>query len=182
MTGGPQGYAAAGRSGQASSVLTAGSAAARGTPSRAQEWARLRNEWAEEARMPAKHEACLLGKGCPGGEQARGKPRTARPRGSQSRVLLKGLVSKSSLVNLSDPGSLAGVGCTSLRRDGFQREGIWEDRQLGISSLLRTFPEFLPVDGGLLVPCSLPGRPVVKLTAHARGYSRSSFSQQFPLA
>ena len=90
-TGGPQGYAAAGRSGQASSVLTAGSAAARGTPSRAPEWAHLRNEWSEETRMLTKLEACLLGRGARAESRRVGEPeRTARPRGSQSRVLRKG--------------------------------------------------------------------------------------------
>ena len=90
-TGGPQGYAAAGRSGQASSVLTAGSAAARGTPSRAPEWAHLRNEWSEETHMLTKLEACLLGRGARAESRRVGEPkRTARPRGSQSRVLRKG--------------------------------------------------------------------------------------------
>lgn len=63
LTGGPQGYAAARRSGQASSALTAGSAAGRGTPSRAPEWAHLRNELSEETHMLTKQETCLLGRG-----------------------------------------------------------------------------------------------------------------------
>lgn len=81
--------------------------------------------------MPAKHEACLLGRGARGESRRVGEPeRTARPRGSQSRVLLKGLVSKSSLVNLSDPGSLLGWGALhSGEMDSSEKESGKTDGQ-----------------------------------------------------
>ena len=45
-------------------------------------------------------------------------------------------------------------------QDGCNTEGCWEVVELVVSpfDLSRT----LPVGGGLLVPCSLPGRPVIK--------------------
>ena len=49
---------------------------------------------------------------------------------------------------------------TLFNQDGCQREGFWEvvRQVVSPSDLSRTFL----VDGGLLVPCSLPGPPVVK--------------------
>ena len=45
-------------------------------------------------------------------------------------------------------------------QDGCQREGFWEVVGHGVS--LSDFSRTLPVDGSLLVPCSLPGPPVIK--------------------
>ena len=51
-------------------------------------------------------------------------------------------------------------GAALFSQDGCQREGFWEVSGQVVSpfNLSRT----LPVGGGLLVPCSLPGPPVVK--------------------
>ena len=64
--------------------------------------------------------------------------------------MVMGLVSGLSLANHSDLFS----------QDGCQREGFWEVVGQVVSpfDLSRTFL----VGGGLLVPCSLPGPPVVK--------------------
>ena len=54
------------------------------------------------------------------------------------------------------------VAHTSLSQDGFQRGGFWEvGRTYGLVSAFDLF-RILPVGGGLLVPCSLPGPPVIK--------------------
>ena len=47
-----------------------------------------------------------------------------------------------------------------LSQDGCQRGGFWEvvGHVVSLFDLSRT----LPVGGGLIVPCSLPGPPVVK--------------------
>ena len=52
----------------------------------------------------------------------------------------------------------------SLGQDGCQREGFWEVVGHVVSpfDLSRT----LLVGGGLLVPCSLPGPPVIKQLMH----------------
>ena len=70
-----------------------------------------------------------------------------------------GFVSGLSLVNRSDSESFLVVH-TLFSQDGCQREGFWEVVGYVVSplDLFRT----LPVGGGLLVPCSLPGPPVVK--------------------
>ena len=70
-----------------------------------------------------------------------------------------GFVSGLSLVNRSDSESFLVVH-TLFSQDGCQREGFWEVVGYMVSplDLFRT----LPVGGGLLVPCSLPGPPVVK--------------------
>ena len=51
-------------------------------------------------------------------------------------------------------------GAASFRQDGRQREGFWEvvGHAVSLFDLSRT----LLVRGGLLVPCSLAGPPVVK--------------------
>ena len=49
-----------------------------------------------------------------------------------------------------------------LSQDGFQRGGFWEvGRTYGLASPF-DLSRILPVGGGLLVPCSLPGPPVIK--------------------
>ena len=70
-----------------------------------------------------------------------------------------GLVSRLSLAEHSDSESFLVVHALSSQ-DGCQREGFWEVVAHVVSpfDLSRT----LPVGGGLLVPCSLPGPPVVK--------------------
>ena len=65
-----------------------------------------------------------------------------------------GLVSGLSLANHSDSGSSL-VMHASLSQDGCQRGGFWEVEGYDLS-------QTLPVGGGLLVPRSLPGLPVVK--------------------
>ena len=70
-----------------------------------------------------------------------------------------GLVSGLSLASHSDSGSFL-VAYASLSQDGCQREGFWEALGHMVSpvDLSRT----LLVGGGLLVPFSLPGLPVIK--------------------
>ena len=72
---------------------------------------------------------------------------------------MMGLVSTLSLANHSDSESFLVVH-TLFSQDGCQREGFWEVVRQVVSpfDLSRT----LLVGGGLLVPCSLPGLPVVK--------------------
>ena len=66
--------------------------------------------------------------------------------------MVMGLVSRLSLAFYSDWESSLVVH-TLFSQDGCQREGFWE-----VVDLSRT----LPVGGGLLLLCSLPGPPVVK--------------------
>ena len=75
-----------------------------------------------------------------------------------SGFMVMGLVSRLSLANHSDSKSFLVVH-TLFSQDGCQR-GFWEVVGHVVSpfDLSRT----LPVGGGLLVPCSLPGPPVVK--------------------
>ena len=70
-----------------------------------------------------------------------------------------GLVSRWSLANHSNSESFL-VAHASLSQDGCQREGFWEVDRHAVSpfNLSRT----LAVGGGLLVPYSLPGSPVIK--------------------
>ena len=73
--------------------------------------------------------------------------------------MVMGLVSGLSLANYSDSESFLVVRAL-FSQDGCQREGFWEVVRQVVSpfDLSRT----LLVDGGLLVPCSLRGPPVVK--------------------
>ena len=73
--------------------------------------------------------------------------------------MVMGLVSRLSLANYSDSESFLVVRAL-FSQDGCQREGFWEVVRQVVSpfDLSRT----LLVDGGLLVPCSLRGPPVVK--------------------
>ena len=73
--------------------------------------------------------------------------------------MVMGLVSRLSLANHSDSESFL-VAPAMSSQDGCQREGFWEVVGHVVSpfDLSRT----LPVGGGLLVPCSLLGPPVVK--------------------
>ena len=74
-----------------------------------------------------------------------------------------GLVSRLSLANHSDSESFLVVHAL-FSRDECQREGFWEVVRHVVSpfDLSRT----LLVGGGLLVPCSLPGPPVMKRLMH----------------
>ena len=76
-----------------------------------------------------------------------------------SGFMVMGLVSGWSLANHSNSESFL-VAHVLLSQDGCQREGFWEVVGQVVSpfDLSRT----LLVGGGLLVPCSLPGPPVVK--------------------
>ena len=85
--------------------------------------------------------------------------RRALPRGSWLAVsgfMVMGLVSRLSLANHSDSESFLVVH-TLFSQDGCQREGFWE---VVVSPL--DLSRTLPVGGGLLGPCSLPGPPVIK--------------------
>ena len=68
------------------------------------------------------------------------------------------LVSRLSLANYSDSGSFL-VAHALLSQDGCQGEGFLE----GVGHVASPFDlsQILPV-GGSLVPCSLPGPPVIK--------------------
>ena len=70
-----------------------------------------------------------------------------------------GLVSGLSLADHSESESFLVVHAL-FSQDECQREGFWEEVGQVVSpfDLSRT----LPVGGGFLVPCSLPGPPVVK--------------------
>jgi len=72
--------------------------------------------------------------------------------------MVMGLVSGLSLANHSDSESFLVVQAL-LSQDGCQR-GFWEVVGPVVSPF--DLSQTLMVDGGLLVPCSLPGPPVVK--------------------
>ena len=76
-----------------------------------------------------------------------------------SGFMVMGLVSGLSLANHSDSESFLVVHAL-FSQDRCQREGFWEVVGHVVSpfDLSRT----LQVGGGLLVPCSLPGLPVIK--------------------
>ena len=73
--------------------------------------------------------------------------------------MVMGLVSGLSLANHSDSESFLVVH-TWFSQDGCQRGGFWEVVRHVVSPFELSQP--LPVGGGLLVPCSLPGPPVIK--------------------
>ena len=64
------------------------------------------------------------------------------------------------MVNHFDWGSFLAVQAL-LSQDGRQRGGFWEVVGHAVSPF--DFSRILPVGGGLLVPCSLLGPPVIKL-------------------
>ena len=76
-----------------------------------------------------------------------------------SGFTVMGLVSGLSLANHSDSESFLVVH-TLFSQDGCQREGFWEVVGHVVSPFYLSWT--LPVGGGLLVPCSLPGPPVLK--------------------
>ena len=77
--------------------------------------------------------------------------------------MVMGLVSRLSLVNRSDSGSFLVVHAL-FSQDGCQKEGFGKV----VGHLVSPFDlsRMLPVGGGLLVPCSLAGPPVVKQLVH----------------
>jgi len=70
-----------------------------------------------------------------------------------------GLASGLSLANNSDSEYFLVVHAL-FSQDECQREGFWEVVGHVVSHF--DLSQTLPVDGGLLVPCSLPGPPVLK--------------------
>ena len=87
------------------------------------------------------------------------EPRTALP---ALAFMVMGLVSGLSLANHSDSESFLVVPC-SAKMDAREKDsGRWSDRWC-----LFDLSQTLLVGGGLLVPCSLPGPPVVKLLGEA---------------
>ena len=70
-----------------------------------------------------------------------------------------GLVSGWALANPSNSESFL-VAHASLSQDGCWREGFWEVEGHAVSPF--DLSQTLPVGGGLLVPYSLSGSPVVK--------------------
>ena len=73
--------------------------------------------------------------------------------------MVMGLVFGLLLVNHSDSESFLVVHAL-FSQDGCQREGFWEGVAHVVSPL--DLSQTLPVGGGLLVLCSLPGPTVVK--------------------
>ena len=76
-----------------------------------------------------------------------------------SGFMVMGLISGLSLANHPDSGSFLVVHALSSQ-DGRQRGGFWEVVGHVVSPF--DLSRALPVGGGLSVPCSLPGPPVVK--------------------
>ena len=105
----------------------------------------------------------LLGKGARAKSSRVREPRTALCVAGVLGFKVMRLVSGLSLANHSDSESFLVVHAL-FSQDGCQREGFWEvvGHVVSPSDLSRT----LPVGGGLLVPCSLPGPPVVKQLMH----------------
>ena len=73
--------------------------------------------------------------------------------------MVMGLVSGWSLANHSNSESFL-VAQASLSQDGCSREGFWEVDGHTVSPF--DLSQALPVGGGLLVPYSLSGSPVIK--------------------
>ena len=103
----------------------------------------------------------FIGKGTPGREQwGKGTQENCSATWLPvSGFMVMGLVPRLSLANHSDSGSFL-VGHALLSQDGCQQEGFWEveGHMVLPFDLYRT----LPIGGGLLVPCSLLGPPVIK--------------------
>ena len=118
----------------------------------------LRNELSKETHVLTKQEI-LLGRGTQWRAEGKEPRRTGLPHGSQSRVLWWW---DSFRVVFSQSFWLESflVAQASLSQDGCQREGFWEVIRHVASPF--DLSQTLPVGGGLLVPCSLPGPPVVK--------------------
>ena len=117
----------------------------------------LGNELSEETHVLTKQET-LLGRGARAENRRVGNPRELLCLVACS-FMMTGLVSGLSLASHPDSGFLL-VAHTLLSQDGFQRGGFWEVVGCVVSPF--DLSQTLPVGGGLLVPCSLPGPPVLK--------------------
>ena len=135
----------------------------RGTPPyrapRAGSCLTLRKELSEETRADKARD--FIGKGDPRGEQ-QGKGTQENCSAAwlaMSGFMVMGLVSRWSLANHSNSESFLVVQA-SLSQSGCQREGFWEVD----GHVVSPFDLFwtLPVGGGLLIPYSLLGSPVIK--------------------
>ena len=105
----------------------------------------------------------FTGKGHPGGEQeGKGTQETCSATWlAVSGFMVMELVSRLSLASHSDSESFL-VAHALLSQDGFQGGGFWVvGRTCGLESPF-DLSQILLVGGGLLVPCSLLGPPVVK--------------------
>ena len=93
------------------------------------------------------------------GRRVREPRRTALSHGSHSGFMVMRLVSGLSLTDYSDSESFL-VMHASLSQDGCQWTGFWEV----VGHMMSPFDlsQTLPGGGGLLVPGSLPGSPVLK--------------------
>ena len=119
----------------------------------------LRNELAKETHVLKKQETSL-GRGSLGGEQeGQGTQENSWATWLAVCSMVMGLVSGLSLANHSDSGSFL-VAYALLSQDRLQQKGFLE----GVRHMASPFvlSRTHPVGGGLLVPCSLPGPPVVK--------------------
>ena len=116
----------------------------------------LRNGLSKETHELTKQQA-LLGRGTWANSNRVSEPRrTVLLHGSESRVLW--ISFWVFLFHYSDSGSFLVVH-TLFSQDECQREGFWEVVRQVVSHFYLS--QTLPVGGGLLVPCSLPG-PVIK--------------------
>ena len=140
--------------------FSSSSSCRKGDPFQAQEWALVSHS---EMSCPRRHmcwESRRLcwerapgwragGSGSPGGQLCHGV--------AVSGFVLVGLVSGLPLADHSDSESFLVVHA-SLSQDG--RRGFWE--VVGHVGSPCDLSRTLPVSGGLLVPCSLPGPPVIE--------------------
>ena len=113
-------------------------------------------KWIVQGDICADKASDFIGKGHPGGEQLGNCSVTWL---AVSGFIVMGLVSRLSLANYSDSEPFLVVHAL-FSQDGCQREGFWEVVGHVVSPFDLSWT--LPVGGGLLVPCSLPGPPVVK--------------------
>ena len=120
----------------------------------------LRIKFSKETHVLIKQKI-LLGGGCAWVESRRMREprRTAVTWLAASRFTVMVLISGLSLANHSDSESFL-VAHALLSQDGCQQEGFLEVVRHMVSPF--DLSQILPVGGGLLVLCSLPGPPVVK--------------------
>ena len=118
-------------------------------------------KWIVQGDTCADKASDFIGKRCLGGEQyGKGTQENCSAMWlTVSGFMVMELVSGLSLASHSDSESFLVVHAL-FSQDGCQWEGFWEM----VGHVVSPFDLFqtLPVAGGLLVPCSLPGLPVVK--------------------
>ena len=140
-------------------------------------------KWIVQGDTCADKAGDFIGKGRLGGEQqAKGPQEDCSATWlTVSDFMVMGLVSGLSLANHSDSESFL-VAHTLLSQDGRQGEGFWELVRHMVSPSDLSWS--LPVGGGLLVPFSLPGPPVIKqfkqMVARDPGQSGRFQSVYFP--